>query len=66
MLQLYPFMGQRRQTQIQQAVWSYGPDKRRNPLAHGTNGMYGKHGCRCNPCVVAHRESMRQWRKEKP
>lgn len=29
---------------------------------HGTHVMYSHHGCRCEPCTTAHRESMREWR----
>lgn len=28
---------------------------------HGTNTGYSAHGCRCEPCRVAHREYVREW-----
>lgn len=32
---------------------------------HGSLGMYTNHKCRCAPCLVAHRDSMRHYRRMK-
>ena len=33
--------------------------------SHGTNSGYSTHGCRCEPCTVAHRVHVREWSRAK-
>jgi hypothetical protein len=41
-------------------AWDYGAPKPK----HGTYWQYRKHGCRCNKCTKAYKETMKAWREK--
>ncbi len=38
--------------------WDYSTPK----STHGTYWQFRRHGCRCEPCVQAYKETMKEWR----
>ena len=42
-----------------------GAARKTKPLVHGTNSMYHRSNCSCDPCKKAHSEYNNKWNKEK-